>query len=177
MYDSLTCVVKGSTDSSDYSDIFGTVCGYNDGSYCDGITANATTGKYGAYGMCNSTEQLAYVLNDYYQAAASSNKASACNFGGAAATKASSAGGSTCSALMAEAGTAGTGTVTSQPTGTGSGSSSGSSGGSSGSAASSASSSKGAGNMNVVPGVESGLLPVAFIATLAAISGMGMIVL
>ncbi|KAK5130807.1 hypothetical protein LTR08_001641 [Meristemomyces frigidus] len=168
MYQSLGCVVTSDTSTDDYSDLFGTVCGYGDA--CDGIAANGTTGTYGAYGMCNSTEQLAYAFNAYY--AAQSSVASACSFSGAAATKAPQTAGSTCSSLMAEAGTAGTGTVTSQPTGTGAGSASGSS-----SSGSSAASSSGAGNMNNVPGAETGLLPMAIVLALAAISGMGMIVL
>ncbi|KAK4549138.1 hypothetical protein LTR36_007595 [Oleoguttula mirabilis] len=169
MYESLGCAVSGSTDEDSYSTLFGTVCGYGDA--CDGITANGSTGTYGAYGMCNSTEQLAYAFNAYYVAQSSS--ASACDFSGAAATKAASTGGSACSSLMAEAGTAGTGTVTSQPTGTGADSAS----GSSGSTGTSAASSSAAGNMNTVMGAETGLLPMAFIVTIAAISGVGMIFL
>lgn len=168
MVESLGCTVASGTDSDDYGSLFGTVCGYGDA--CDGIAANGTTGDYGAYGMCNSTQQLAYAFNAYY--AAQSSVASACDFNGAAATKAASSGGSTCSSLMAEAGTAGTGTVTSQPTGTG-----GSSGSSGSSASGSAASSSGAGNMNTVMGAETGLLPMMFIVTLAAISGMGMVLL
>ncbi|KAK5126316.1 hypothetical protein LTR85_010552 [Meristemomyces frigidus] len=168
MMESLGCTVSSSADTDNYGTLFGEVCGYGDA--CDGIAANGTTGDYGAYGMCNSTQQLAYAFNAYY--AAQSSVASACDFNGAAATKAATSGGSTCSSLMAEAGTAGTGTVTSQPTGTGSGSSS----GSSGSASSAASSSAGA-TMNTVLGVESGVLPMVFIVTMAAVSGMGMILL
>ena len=171
MYQSLGCVVTSGTSADDYEDLFGTVCGY--GSACDGIAANGSTGTYGAYGMCNSTEQLAYAFNAYYVAQSSS--ASACAFSGAAATKAPSTAGATCSSLLAEAGTAGTGTVTSQPTGTGAGAGSASSG--SGSSGSSAASSSGAGNMNTVPGAENGLLPMAIVVLLAAVSGMGMIVL
>lgn len=170
MYQSLGCVVASGTETSDYGTLFGTVCGLGDDT-CAGIAANSTTGTYGAYGMCNSTEQLAYAFNNYY--AAQSSVASACDFSGAAATQAASTGGSSCSSLMAEAGTAGTGTVTSSPSGTGgTGSGSGS-----GSSASSASSSKGAAGMNTVPGVESGLLPMGFIVTLAMVSGAGMLLL
>ena len=170
MYQSLGCVVTSGTSTNDYTDLFSTVCGY--GKACDGIAANGTTGTYGAYGMCNSTEQLAYAFNAYYVAQSSS--ASACAFSGAAATKAPQTAGGSCSSLLAEAGTAGTGTVTSQPTGTGAGSGSGSA---SGTSKSSASGSKAAGNMNTVPGAETGLLPMAIIVVLAAVSGMGMIAL
>lgn len=173
MYDTLGCVVASGTSEDDYGKLFGTVCGYGD-SICAGIAANASTGTYGAYGMCNATEQLAYAFNNYY--VAQSSGASACAFNGAAATKATSSGGSACSTLINEAGTAGTGTVTSSPTGTGAGAAASGSSGSSGSGSSAASSS-GAAGINGIPSVESGLLPMAFIVTVAAISGMGMIFL
>jgi 1,3-beta-glucanosyltransferase GAS1 len=167
MYNSLGCVVSGSTSEDDYGQLFGTVCGEGD-SICAGIAHNASTGSYGAYGMCNATEQLAYAFNNYY--VAQSSGASACNFNGAAVTKAAQSAGGACSTLLAEAGTAGTGTVTSQPSGTGA-----VAGGSNG-GASSASSSSGAG-ISSVPSPETGLLPAAFIVSVAVISGMGMIFL
>ncbi|EMC99955.1 carbohydrate-binding module family 43 protein [Baudoinia panamericana UAMH 10762] len=148
MYNSLGCVVAGSTSEDNYGSLFGTVCGYGS-SVCAGITSNATTGTYGAFGMCNATEQLAYAFNNYYVGQHSS--ASACNFGGAATSKAAASASGACSTLLAQAGTAGTGTVTSSPTGTAA----------SGSA----------------PSVESGVFAMAFIVTIAAVSGMGMILL
>jgi 1,3-beta-glucanosyltransferase GAS1 len=167
MYDSLACVVSPSVNTSDYGTLFGTVCGYGD-SICAGFAANATTGDYGAYGMCNSTEQLALAFNNYY--VQQSSASSACDFSGSATLKSTSTGGAACSSLMSQAGgSAGTGTVTSAPSGTGAGAASSGSG--------SASSSKGSAGINTVPGVESGLLPVAFIVTVAAVSGMGMIFL
>ncbi|KAL1876751.1 1 3-beta-glucanosyltransferase gel4 [Paecilomyces lecythidis] len=132
MVSSLTCVVKDSIKSTEYSKLFGTVCGYG---VCDGITSNSTTGDYGAYSMCNADQQLSFVMDRYYQEqSAKGNGASACDFGGAASTQASTKATGTCATLMKQAGTDGTGTVTSAPTGTGD----------SGSSASS-SSSKGAG--------------------------------
>lgn len=163
MYSSLGCVVAPSTNNNSYGQLFGEVCGYGD-SICAGIAANASTGTYGAYGMCNATEQLAFAFNNYY--AQQHSTASACNFNGAATTVSPSSVGGTCSTLLAEAGTAGTGTVTSQPSGTGAGGS--------GSAASSSKSSAG---INTVPSAEAGLLPMAFILALATVSGMGMIFL
>merc|ERR1712072_948682 len=73
--------------------------------------AKATTGNYGAYSMCNSTEQIAFVLNQYYQAQSGSNQASACDFDGSATTKATQAPGATCSSLLQMAGSAGTNSV------------------------------------------------------------------
>ncbi|KAI6891630.1 hypothetical protein KC318_g13663, partial [Hortaea werneckii] len=57
MYNSLKCVISSDVDQDNYGDLFGTVCGLGDGSQCDGIAANATTGNYGAYSMCNSSSQ------------------------------------------------------------------------------------------------------------------------
>ncbi|KAH9819854.1 Glucanosyltransferase [Teratosphaeria destructans] len=164
MYDTLSCVVSSSTNSSGYGTLFGEVCGYGD-EICAGFAANATTGSYGAYGMCNSTEQLALAFNNYYLK--QSSQASACDFGGSATIKPSSTGGSACSSLIKEAGgTAGTGTVTSAPSGTGAGAAS----------SGSSSSSKGAAAGSPVPSYSS-VLPMVMIATLAMVSGMGMILL
>ncbi|KAK5107170.1 hypothetical protein LTR62_001664 [Meristemomyces frigidus] len=171
MYDSLGCVVASGASTSDYGTLFGQVCGYG-ASICDGIAANASTGTYGAYGMCNSTEQLAYAFNQYYLG--QSAVASACSFGGSATTKPTSSSASgACATLLNEAGTAGTGTVTSSPSGTGA---AGGSSGSGSSASGSASSSKGSAG-SLKPSMESGLLPMVFIVTMAAVSGMGMILL
>ncbi|KAK0269508.1 hypothetical protein LTR35_014804 [Friedmanniomyces endolithicus] len=172
MYNSLGCVVAPATNQDNYGTLFGTVCGYG-GTVCDGIAANASTGTYGAYGMCNATEQLGYAFNQYYGAQSSS--ASACAFSGAAQTKSPSSASGACASLISQAGTAGTGTVTSAPSGSG-GSGSGGSSGSSGSGAS-GSASKGAAGLSRQAAVETGLLPVALMVCVAAVSGMGMILL
>ncbi|KAI2928304.1 CAZyme family GH72 and CBM43 [Aspergillus niger] len=113
------CVVKDSVSSSDYDDLFSTVCGFTS---CDGIFHNGTTGTYGAYSMCGAKQQLNFVLDKYWKE--QGKKADACGFDGSATTTATVKATGTCSALMKEAGTAGTGTVTSKPTGTAAGSSS-----------------------------------------------------
>ena len=148
-----------------YANLFNYVCGH-DNSACAGTEANSTLGKYGSYGMCNNTEQLGWVFNQYYQA--HKTQTNACDFGGAAQTQKAASTGGACSGLLAEAGTAGTGTVTSQPTGTGA---SGVGGGAS------AASSSGAANMNTFRSAESGFLPMALIGLVAALSGMGMVLL
>lgn len=167
MFNSLSCTVKGSVDTDDYEDLFGTVCGYGDS--CAGINKNATTGKYGAYSMCNSTEQLAFAFNQYYLAQDKSNDA--CDFNGAAQVQNAKSASGTCSSLMAQAGTAGTGTVTASPT-QNAAQQSGSNGGSGGSSSSGA-----AGPIASVPSATFTTLPMVFIVTLAALSGMGMILL
>lgn len=108
MVNSLQCVVKASQDQKTFGTLFNTVCGY--GKSCAGIAASAANGTYGAYSACNATEQLSFAFNQYYL---SQNKAgTACDFGGAATTKSAASANSACSSLIAQAGTAGTGTVT-----------------------------------------------------------------
>lgn len=161
---SLDCIVNPNTNSNNYAAIFNYVCG-KDPKACDGINAFGNNATYGAYSMCDDQEQLSFVINQYYL---SQNKAStACNFKGQA--KLQNAGGSSsqCSALLQQAGSAGTGTVTSAPSGTGAAP------GTGGSAASS----KGAAALLAAPSAENGLLPMAFIVTIAAFSGMGMMLL
>lgn len=102
MYNSLTCVASSSINGSAYSDIYGYVCG-EDESYCAGVTANVTSGVYGAYSMCNSTQMIAYVLDQYYQGQGSDS--TACDFDGAATTKAAATA-SSCSSALASASSA-----------------------------------------------------------------------
>nr|OQO15920.1 hypothetical protein B0A51_16365 [Rachicladosporium sp. CCFEE 5018] len=174
MYQTLSCVPAPSVSDTEYGNFFGVVCGTGDGSQCNGIAHNATTGDFGAYGMCSAKEQLGFALNAYYNAQSGSNQASACNFGGSATTQAATSAGGSCSSLVAEAGTAGTGVVTSQPTGTGA-ASGGSSGGASGSAGA-ASSSAGAFSISA-PGSSSGMWQAGSLVVVAMVSGMGMILL
>ena len=176
MYNSLQCVVSGNVDESNYGDLFGTVCGYSKAvgkDVCAGIEAYGNNATYGAYSMCNSTEQLAFVLNYYYQLEKGSNP-SACNFGGSAMTKAATTA-SACTALLSQAGSAGTGSVTSQPSGTGA--VGGGSGSGSGSASGSASKSTGAASGVFVHHAEVGFLSIAFYAGAAVLSGAAMILL
>ncbi|OCK84888.1 carbohydrate-binding module family 43 protein [Lepidopterella palustris CBS 459.81] len=161
MMSTLSCVVSPSVNETDYGDLFGVVCGLP-GTPCAGIQHNATTGTYGAYGMCNSTEQLAFALNQY----AKSQSTGGCDFSGSATTRtaAATATGS-CKALMDQAGTAGTGTVTSAPTGTG--------------AAASGSATHSGAAMSTVsaPSLNLGLLQMGVYVLGAALSGAAMILL
>ncbi|KAI5361501.1 Putative glucanosyltransferase, X8 domain, glycoside hydrolase superfamily [Septoria linicola] len=165
MYNSLACVVTSQTDTDDYGDLFGTVCGYGD-DVCAGLAANASTGTYGAYSMCNSTEQLAFAFNQYYLS--QNSAADACDFKGAATLKSATSASGSCETLISEAGTAGTGVVTSSPTANSN--QQGSSGGS-------GSTSSGAAAPLGVPTAGASLLPMAFIVALGMISGAGMILL
>lgn len=66
MYQSLNCVPVSDLQTKDYGALFSYICA-NDAKACQGISGNTSTGVYGAYSMCNSTQQLGYVLDQYYQ--------------------------------------------------------------------------------------------------------------
>jgi hypothetical protein len=117
--------------------------------------------------MCNSTQQLSFVLNQYYTS--QDSRSDACDFGGDAVIKESSDPSGTCKDLIDEAGSAGTGTVTSSPTAK--------SGSGSGSSGSGSSTSKGAAGYSAKASAEASLLPVVFMGALAILSGCGMIML
>lgn len=171
MFNALTCV-PNNVSPDDAGDLFGIVCGLGENT-CAGITANATNGVYGAYGMCNPTQQLGWALNSYYeQQAAAGNGASACAFSGSAKSQSPASPTGTCASLISQAGSQGTGTVTSRPSGTGS---SGGSGGSGGSGSSSSSSKSGAPGFSAP--VHVGWLQVVFYGAIACVSGAGMIFL
>lgn len=139
-------------------DLFGTVCGL-DSSACAGIAHNATTGVYGAYSMCNATQQLSFALNAY--AKAQSNFNNACDFSASAVTQSAATATGNCKALMSQAGTAGTGTVTAAATGK----------------SASSTGSKGAAVGVSVPSFDFGLMRLGLYVAGAAISGAAMILL
>ena len=160
MVSSLSCVPADDMKAKDMGSLFGTVCGL-DPKACAGITADAKTGTYGAFAMCDSKQQLAHVLNAYY-AGTGKSKATACDFkgqaklvnGGAPPTVASSCQPALASASASPVTQAGaavdpstvgkdSGSGSSSGGGSGSGSSSGGSGSSSGSSGSGSGSSSG----------------------------------
>ncbi|KAL1587324.1 hypothetical protein WHR41_04265 [Cladosporium halotolerans] len=175
MYNSLTCTPNADISAESVGELFGTVCGLGDGSQCDGIAANASTGDFGAYSMCNSTEKLGWVMDAYYQAQSGSNQASACDFDGNAATKSAVSPSGVCGDLMQEAGSAGTGVVSTKPTATGAGAAANNGAGESGSA--SGSGSQGAGAMFGTPSYTSGSWQAVSLLAVGLFSGFGMILL
>jgi len=100
MMSSLSCVAT-TTNDTEIGILFSEVCGYNNGRPCTGIARNTTTGVYGAYSMCNSTEQLSYAFNAYYGEQGSAS--TACNFGGNAAVVKAAGAASSCSSIIAAA--------------------------------------------------------------------------
>ncbi|KAI9749620.1 MAG: hypothetical protein M4579_006805 [Chaenotheca gracillima] len=159
------CVPKKGLSDDDAGDLFGQVCGARKG-VCDGINADGSTGKYGAYSMCSSTERLTWALSQYYNSTEGSNKNTACDWDGKASKVSPKSLSNTCSGLLAEAGTDGTSTVTSQPSGTGA-------------AATGTSTAKktGAAAALTVPRFESGILQLGSYLAVAVLTGAGMILL
>ena len=162
MYNALNCAVDPSTDSSKYKKLFGYVCD-QDPKACVGIEHDASSGTYGAYSMCNAEQQLSWAINLYYL---NQNKAStACDFGGAASVKDVNTN-DQCKNLLGEAGSFGTGTVTSKPSVTGAGAAA-SGGGSQSAAASTVS----------VPAASSNIWPMALVLIIAMLSGFTAVLL
>jgi len=101
MFNSLSCTPVAKLDTDDYEDMFSYICGV-EGNLCAGINGDPELGVYGVYGMCNSTQKLAYALNAYYE---SVGEISACDFDGQAETQDSNVP-SACSAGLASASSA-----------------------------------------------------------------------
>lgn len=169
MLSSLSCVAKTGLSGNRTAEIFDYICGA-DKNACIGINANATTGTYGAYSMCNAYQKLSFAINAYYN----NNKkaASACDFNGDAKTVSASSA-SNCSSVLSAAGTAGTGSVTAVPTGSGGSSGSGTGSGSS----SSQSTTQSAAGATTIPRFDVGLLQLGVYIVTATLVGAGMVLL
>lgn len=162
MVKSMGCIAKQGLTGNQTADLFDTVCGL-DKTACAGITADAETGVYGAYSMCDSYSKLSFAFGQYYS---NQKKAStACDFGGNAKTQVAAQNGN-CKALISQAGAAGTGTVTAIPTGTGTSSS-----------GSTTSTSKAAAGSLTIPRFDTRALKVGAYALIAGMVGAGMVLL
>ncbi|KAN0101893.1 carbohydrate-binding module family 43 protein [Hyaloscypha variabilis] len=161
MVSSLSCTAATDLSANATATLFSYVCGL-DKSACEGITTNSNTGVYGAYSMCNSYQQLSFAMDQYYK---NQNKVStACDFSGQAKIQSGSTS-SSCSSVLSQAGSAGTGVVTTVPTGT---AVSGSSGTSTKTSAAGA---------VIVPRFDTSLLQLGAYLFAAGIAGAGMILL
>lgn len=129
MMSTLGCVVADNVGDKDFGDMFGFICGEKSGKYCSGINKNATSGPYGAYGMCSNKQQLSFAVNAYAKAVPGG-----CNFKGKATSKSAQATPTAagCGTLLQAAGTEGTGVVSGAPKASGSGAAKGSQAGASG---------------------------------------------
>jgi hypothetical protein len=155
MMETLSCKVSDIVDEKKYGDLFGTVCGYSEGKYCEGINKNTTQGPYGAYSMCSAKEKLSFAFNAY-----SKEISNGCDFEGAATTKtASEKPASSCEALLAQAGEDGTGSLT---------------GGANGNQTSSA---KGAAAGLTIPRMDTGIFGLGLYVGAAVLSGMALVLM
>lgn len=173
MVSNLTCVAKSTLSSDSIETQFNYICDPSQGHYCLGVIANASTGVYGAYSMCNATERLSYAFNQYYlnQTATNTKNTNPCDFSGAA-QKVSPKIGNGCSSVLSQAGASGTGAITNAPSATGrSGSGSGSGSGSS------SSSSKGAAGVVGVPAIDFGMIKLAAYVITAMLVGAGFVMM
>ncbi|KAJ5489475.1 1-3-beta-glucanosyltransferase gel4 [Penicillium diatomitis] len=113
MYNELECVPVDGISTKQMTNTFNFLGGVP--GVMDGVSHNATTGKYGGYSMCNTKQRLAWAMNRYYQKNGKSSDA--CGFKGAATvtstTKASSC--SAQSSAMSAIGTAGRNNVSGGP--------------------------------------------------------------
>ena len=172
MISNLTCIAKSGLSDDTIESQFNYVCDPSKGDYCSGVTANGSTGVYGAFSMCSASEQLSYAFNQYYlnQTATNPQNTSPCDFSGNG-QKVAPKPASSCKAVISQAGAAGTGSITNAPTATGSTT------GSSSGGTSSTSKAKSDAIILGVPAFDFGILKLAAYVTTAILAGVGMILL
>lgn len=121
MTNSLSCIANSTiTDrlsNQQFADYFMVIRNDKD-TGCLGIGANGSTGVYGAYSVCSTTEMFSWATNQYYM---SNNKASSsCDLNGSLIIRNPVTPLDTdCELLLAQAGAVGTQTITPTPPATG----------------------------------------------------------
>ncbi|XWW97656.1 hypothetical protein V2A60_005641 [Cordyceps javanica] len=100
MVSSLACVPKEGLDKEQFARVFNFACGNANRGLCAGISGNTTSGVYGAYGMCEASAKLAFVMDAYYKK--QNSGAFACDFDGAARLQKATVQGK-CDAMLKEA--------------------------------------------------------------------------
>lgn len=165
MVQNLTCVASSGLSAKALKTRFDYVCDDKNGNNCEGITADAKTGKYGAFSMCDPNDRLSWAFNTYYLDQTQNNPANddPCNFDGDAKKQTPSSP-SSCKAAVSRAGADGNGVVTSAPSGTNSGSKSTSSKG-------------GAASSITIPNFSFGMLQLTAYVAVAVLSGAGILLL
>ncbi len=162
MAQAVGCTVAQSVSDEEIGELFGIVCGLP-GDPCAGVAASPSNGTYGAYGMCEGRQQLAFALDTYDRQQRAEGNQDGCSFSGSATRQSAVATGSCSSRIEA----VGDGT---SPTPT-SGSS-----GSSGSGSGSTSQGAAAGGMTQAS-FNIGSIQVGIYAACAILSGAGMVLL
>lgn len=165
MVQNLTCVANSGLNAKALKTQFDYICDDKNGNNCEGITADAKTGKYGAFSMCDPSDRLSWAFNTYYFDQTANNPANddPCNFGGDAKKQTPSSP-SSCQAAVSKAGADGNGVVTSAPSGTNSGSGS-------------KSSKTGAASSITIPNFSFGMLQLTAYVVVAVVSGAGILLL
>lgn len=165
MIQNLTCVANSGLSAKALKTQFDYICDEKNGDNCEGINADAKTGKYGAFSMCDTSDRLSWAFNTYFVDQTKNNPANddPCNFGGDAKKQTPSSP-SSCKAAVSQAGADGNGVITSVP--------SGASG-----AKPSASSKKGAATSVTVPNFSFGMLQLTAYVVVAAAAGAGIVFL
>lgn len=165
MVQNLTCVANSGLDATALKTNFDFICDDRNGDNCEGINADAKTGKYGAYSMCDPTDRLSWAFNTYFFDQTNNNPDNndPCNFDGDAKTQSPSSP-SSCRAAVSQAGVDVNGVITSAPSGT-SGATSGTS------------TRTGAATSVTIPHFNFGMLQLTAYLVVAAAAGAGMILL
>ncbi|SCU89308.1 LADA_0E14752g1_1 [Lachancea dasiensis] len=158
----LSCVLSDDVDEDDYGDLYGQICGDID---CSDITANGTTGDYGAYSFCDNSVKLSFLLNKYYEK--NDKSKSACSFDGSASLASATSQGSSCKTKLSSASAKASGGGSSASKSSGSSAS----GSSSSSSASSSSSKESAAGIQINP-VSSVSLWFAAVCVVSVSAGM-----
>ncbi|KAF7512682.1 hypothetical protein GJ744_000249 [Endocarpon pusillum] len=159
MAHAVTCTVAQSVSDEEIGDLFGIVCGLP-GNPCAGVSASPSNGTYGAYGMCEGRQQLAFALDTYDRHQKEAGNQDGCNFSGSA-TRQSAVATGTCSSRIQAVGDGTSATPTS---------------GSSGSSSSSTSRGAAAGGV-AQASFNIGSVPLGIYAICAILSGAGMVLL
>lgn len=162
MMQNLTCKAADDISDDDVKTQFDYICNPKLGDFCSGVTADAGTGTYGAYSMCDAVQRLSWAFNTYYFDQKEID--TACDFK-KTATKQTPKAPSSCKNVADQAGPAGTGVITSAPSGTGSGSST------------ATPSKKNAAGSVTIPSFSFGTLQLTAYMTIAALAGAGIVLL
>jgi len=113
MIDSLACLAKPDFLAANQSPMNMTVCTENN-AWCQGVSANGTTGVYGAFSTCNSTEQASWIMNQYYDSHAKSPESCSSLNGILRSKKVPET--KECKSLLSQVGPDGMGAITATPT-------------------------------------------------------------
>ena len=114
MMQSLECIWNGNATDQTISNGITQICSADDVA-CYGVYTNSTNGTYGAFSACNETEVGSWALNQWYLQQAG-NEAACSSLGGIIQSPTTGAAQATdCSIMLQQAGSLGTGTITSTP--------------------------------------------------------------